>query len=106
MVYTCSCCRYIEYRDFAGCGNYYCTLHKDYMYGGSRQYDQFQLDNEVVNMDNDDVRKRLDEIVKNLMKSIIPKQINGRDLFGGYSVNICTDSYGITPVRTGFTQMV
>lgn len=62
---------------------------------------------EVSNMNNDvDVRKRLDDVVKNLMKSIIPKQINGHDLYGGYAVDMYNDSYvnvqfgiGFTPIR-------
>lgn len=118
MVYTCTCCKYIEYRQLIGCGNYYCTLHKDYMYGGSRQCQHFELKydlkndpfynneyNEVSDMTNDDVRKRLDEIVKNLMKYIIPKQINGRDLYGGYAVDMYAEYYVNVQFGIGFTPI-
>lgn len=111
MIYTCSCCRYVEYRQLVGCGNYYCTLHKHYMYSGSRQCDNFQLNDdsndrkEVSNMNNDNVRKRLDEVVKNLMKSIIPKQINCRDLYGGYAVDVYAENYVNVQFGIGFTPI-
>jgi len=56
-------------------------------------------------MNNDDVRKRLDDIVKNLMKSIIPKQINGRDLYGGYAVDMYAEYYANVQFGIGFTPI-
>ena len=49
MVYTCSCCKYIEYRNLIGGGNYYCILRKDYMYCGSRQCSHFELRDDLKN---------------------------------------------------------
>ena len=57
-------------------------------------------------MNNDDVRKRLDDVVKNLMKSIIPKQINGREIYGGYSTDVSySDKYVGVQFGIGFTPI-
>lgn len=41
MVYTCSCCKHIEFREW--CRNYFCEINKCYMYSGSRQCPHFEL---------------------------------------------------------------
>lgn len=41
MIYTCSCCKHIEFREW--CENYFCEIKKCYMYEGSKQCDHFKL---------------------------------------------------------------
>lgn len=42
MIYTCSCCKHVEYREFIN--SYYCTKHGHYMYPGSAQCRDFELE--------------------------------------------------------------
>lgn len=57
MIYTCSCCKHVEYRDQIACGAYYCTAHNAYMYPGSRQCEDFRLKPQITNEGNQDKKE-------------------------------------------------
>ena len=57
MLYTCSCCKHVEYREQIACGAYYCTAHKTYMYPGSRQCKDFELEIPITIEINQDKKK-------------------------------------------------
>ena len=44
-------------------------------------------------MEAEVIRQRLDDIIKNLFKTMIPKYINGHAVYGGYGVNIVSPAY-------------
>ena len=44
-------------------------------------------------MDIETIRNRLDDMMKNLFGTMIPKYINGHSVYGGYGVNIVTPVY-------------
>lgn len=48
MIYTCSCCKHIEYRELIGGNAYYCTAHDDYMYPASAQCEDFELKPQIT----------------------------------------------------------
>lgn len=43
MIYTCSCCEYVELVDFPGVPAYRCTIKNVFMYPASKQCDSFDL---------------------------------------------------------------
>lgn len=47
-IYTCSCCKHVEYRQFISGNAYYCTAHGDYMYSGSIQCEDFELEPHIT----------------------------------------------------------
>jgi hypothetical protein len=44
-------------------------------------------------MEPEVIRKQLDDIMKNLFDTMIPKYINGHSIYGGYGVNIVEPAY-------------
>lgn len=44
-------------------------------------------------MEADVIRQHLDDILKNLFKTMIPRYINGHLIYGGYGVNIVSPAY-------------
>ena len=44
-------------------------------------------------MEAEVIRQRLDDIIKSLFKTMIPKYINGHAVYGGYGVNIVSPAY-------------
>lgn len=57
MIYTCSCCEHVEYREHVVCGAYYCTAHNVYMYSGSKQCEDFRLKDQIITEDNQDKKE-------------------------------------------------
>lgn len=48
------------------------------------------------------IRKQLDDIMKNLFDTMIPKYINGHEIFGGYGVNLVSPEYIDLDFEFGF----
>lgn len=44
-------------------------------------------------MEPEVIRKQLDDIIKNLFDTMIPKYINGHAIFGGYEVNLVSPAF-------------
>ena len=44
-------------------------------------------------MDNEVIKKLLEDILKNLFATMIPKYINGHAIYGGYGVNFVSPTY-------------
>lgn len=44
-------------------------------------------------MNVEEIRKYLDNVMKELFETMVPKYINGHELYGGYGVNIVSENY-------------
>ena len=53
-------------------------------------------------MEPEVIRKQLDDIMKNLFDTMIPKHINGHAIFGGYEVNLVSPAYIDLDFEFGF----
>ena len=49
MIYTCSCCKYVELVDFPAVPAYRCTIKNIFMYPGSHQCNNFELRENLKN---------------------------------------------------------
>ena len=62
MLYTCSCCQHVEYRELIGGNAYYCTAHNDYMYPGSTQCEDFELKPRLLEHNQDKEAENMNEL--------------------------------------------
>ena len=53
LIFTCSCCKHCEFRDFIGGASYIRTITNEYMYSGSHQCDCFELKDYLVKVYGD-----------------------------------------------------
>lgn len=53
-------------------------------------------------MEPEVIRKQLDDIMRNLFDTMIPKYINGHAIFGGYEVNLVSPAYINLDFEFGF----